>query len=290
MLPQNLGYFLKVCQAGSITKAADDLYLSRQALSESIKHLEAAVGVPLFVRSKGGVSLTAAGKAVRRYANRADRLWRQTLKQVEHGIRVGTDLTHTPESIIMRLRDYEARNPEVALDLIHYDDHRRLAADLLTGDPDLAVALNVPHARGVSRMVAFTARVHCLMGKDNPLAGRTRIDFHKDLAGQRVLVLSRDVAHALAPYEKAAGFKIKLIPSHTSGVKELLLREDSLLLIPAHSLPAMLTDAMVAPEGMSFPTDHNVYVAYLTANRPKVEALADYLREAFGGLRQELPG
>lgn len=47
---------------GSISKAADFLYISQPAVTKSIKKLESELGITLFNRTPKGVSLTENGK------------------------------------------------------------------------------------------------------------------------------------------------------------------------------------------------------------------------------------
>ncbi len=57
-----LDHFLRVVELGSINRAASDLHLSQPSLSRHIAALEHELGTPLFNRSKGGVTLTEAGR------------------------------------------------------------------------------------------------------------------------------------------------------------------------------------------------------------------------------------
>lgn len=59
-----LRYFVAVAEEGSLTRAAGRLYVSQPALTKQIKQLEALVGELLFVRSRAGMELTAAGHAL----------------------------------------------------------------------------------------------------------------------------------------------------------------------------------------------------------------------------------
>lgn len=65
---------LRVCREiallGSFTAAARSLGYSQPAISRQVAAMEAAAGVPLFVRSARGVSLSAAGHAVVGHAGR----------------------------------------------------------------------------------------------------------------------------------------------------------------------------------------------------------------------------
>ena len=56
--------FLAICRNKSISKAAEELYISQSSLSLRLKALEEALGTPLLLRGKGirGVTLTAAGQ------------------------------------------------------------------------------------------------------------------------------------------------------------------------------------------------------------------------------------
>ena len=57
----HLRTLLAVVEAGSLTAAAPQLFLSQSAVSEQIKRLEDCVGRPLLLRSKSGVLPTPAG-------------------------------------------------------------------------------------------------------------------------------------------------------------------------------------------------------------------------------------
>jgi DNA-binding transcriptional LysR family regulator len=54
--------FVAVAQQGHLTRAAEQLHLSQPAVTAQIKALEEEVGLPLFERSAGGISLSLAGQ------------------------------------------------------------------------------------------------------------------------------------------------------------------------------------------------------------------------------------
>ena len=57
-----LRYFLAVCEASSLTKAAAQLRIAQPALSRRVKALETEIGVDLLRRSARGATLTAEGR------------------------------------------------------------------------------------------------------------------------------------------------------------------------------------------------------------------------------------
>jgi DNA-binding transcriptional LysR family regulator len=69
--------FRAVAQHLSFRKAAEELYLTQPAVSLQIKALEEDLGVPLFDRTGSRVALTAAGKALQDFAERASTLLHQ---------------------------------------------------------------------------------------------------------------------------------------------------------------------------------------------------------------------
>jgi LysR family cyn operon transcriptional activator len=70
MTLQQLTYFLAAAEHGSFTAAADALRLARPSVSEQIAHLEAELGVALFVRTGRRLELTDAGRLLRPEAER----------------------------------------------------------------------------------------------------------------------------------------------------------------------------------------------------------------------------
>ena len=56
--------FYTVAKCGSLTKAAEELYISQPAVSRSIKQLELQLGVTLFTRTHHGMQLSAQGGKV----------------------------------------------------------------------------------------------------------------------------------------------------------------------------------------------------------------------------------
>ena len=60
----HLRYFKAVCEFHSVTKAADELFISRTAISRSINALEQELGIVLFTHTTTGLELTDDGKII----------------------------------------------------------------------------------------------------------------------------------------------------------------------------------------------------------------------------------
>ncbi|WP_322093022.1 LysR family transcriptional regulator [Paraburkholderia bannensis] len=60
--PYSLELFIAVVEEGSIARAATRHHIAASALSRRMADLESAIGMPLLIRSHGGVALTEAGR------------------------------------------------------------------------------------------------------------------------------------------------------------------------------------------------------------------------------------
>ena len=65
-----LEHFLAVVTEKSFSRAAEKVFRTQPAVSQSIKKLEAEVGTPLFARDAAELALTEAGKVLLDYAKR----------------------------------------------------------------------------------------------------------------------------------------------------------------------------------------------------------------------------
>lgn len=57
-----------LAEEGNMRRASERLFVSQPALSQRLQHIERDWGVPIFIRSKRGVSLTAAGEVIAGFA------------------------------------------------------------------------------------------------------------------------------------------------------------------------------------------------------------------------------
>ena len=82
---QLLKTFLEVAATGSFGAAAGRLFVTQSAVSLRVQRLEDQLGRPLFERTKGGVSLTPAGREFRGFATTILRNWEHAAAGVGAG-------------------------------------------------------------------------------------------------------------------------------------------------------------------------------------------------------------
>lgn len=83
MLNPKFGTLLTAAELGSFTRAAAALNFTQPAVSHQISQLEQQLGVTLFVRAKGKISLTPEGEIVVQYVRRMKALEQQLLDDLQ---------------------------------------------------------------------------------------------------------------------------------------------------------------------------------------------------------------
>ena len=83
MLLVHIEGFLEVARLGSVSRAAEALYVTQPTLTARLHALERVMGDQLFVRTRHGMRLTEAGRAFLPYAERAVRALRDGRQAIE---------------------------------------------------------------------------------------------------------------------------------------------------------------------------------------------------------------
>jgi len=112
--------FAAVAQNKSFRKAAEQLFVTQPAVSQSIKQLETQLGAQLFVRTPKGADLTESGEILYRYVESALSLLSGAenrlaeMRSLEHGtLNVGASDTLCQHFLLPYLQRYHERYPRV---------------------------------------------------------------------------------------------------------------------------------------------------------------------------------
>lgn len=185
---QQLRYFIEVASEGSISAAADLLYVSQPTMSAAMKDLEARIRRPLFTRSARGVVLTVDGVEFLGYA-------RQVVEQVSlleqryvgrQASRrlLGVSAQHysfAVEAFVRMVEGADADQYEFSLretrtwDII--EDVRTLRSELgilYRNDFNRQVLGKLMRDAGVVFTPLFVAQPHVFVARRNPLASQER--------------------------------------------------------------------------------------------------------------------
>lgn len=203
MYNPQLETFLRVADAGSFNKAAEELFITPPAVMKQITSLESNLGFPLFRRSHRGLTLTAEGKSLYRdtryiiqYCKDAVIRAKNAAEEGDRIIRIGTS-PMTPGQFLMDLwpRIHELC-PDIKFKLVPYENTPENAREILAhlGDNIDIVAGPFDQDFLVSRQCAALELsrepVRCAVSIYHPLAQREKL-IVQDLYGENFLLIRR---------------------------------------------------------------------------------------------------
>ena len=162
--------FHTVIEQGSFARAAQVLHLTPSAISHAVSSMEEACGFALFVRGKGGVSLTRSGEAlypVIRQVLNADEALSQTVDELK-GVQRGTVKIGAFNSVCMTwlpqiVTTYKGQYPGVEIE-IYQGTYADVINWIRTGVVDLGF-LSTKCTRELQVHPLYRDRLMCVVPK-----------------------------------------------------------------------------------------------------------------------------
>jgi DNA-binding transcriptional LysR family regulator len=178
---RQMRYVVEVARERGFSRAAVNLHVAQQAVSQQVKTVEEALGVQLFTRTNRGVDLTAAGEAfvqeARRALNAADRVGQraQAAARGEVGtLRLAYTLATVYETLPALVDALAAEHPELKLRPreVFAEDVERLLGDERV---DLALAPHVGHRTGLDQHPVRREPLVAAVAENHPLSAEQHI-------------------------------------------------------------------------------------------------------------------
>jgi DNA-binding transcriptional LysR family regulator len=161
---QALRCFVAIARQGSVSRAAASLHLSQPAVSLQLKGLEESVGLLLFNRAPGGLTLTEAGATLLPHAQNAlsslsgFKAAADSLKDVlRETLRVGTVLDPEFTRLGVFIKELTASSPRVEVFLRHGMTDEVLA-QIGRGELDVGFYIDATPERSLSSAQTFPER------------------------------------------------------------------------------------------------------------------------------------
>lgn len=134
--------FLIAAEQMSFTGAAEELFISRQAVSRQIRKLEKEIGTPLFQRGPGELRLTSSGEMCREFFLETQNRWQRLQRQLKQ-----PEVPHILISCVGGIDVWRLLNKSMQkvqktwsfeVDIV-YHRQESLAEELRTGNQDLYI-------------------------------------------------------------------------------------------------------------------------------------------------------
>ncbi len=200
---RELKYFLAVAKAESITKAAETLYVTQPNLSRQMKNLEAELGRQLFERGRRKITLTEAGKLLKKRAAEILELYGRTEQEIKSpdgtvagDVRVGGGETRAFRLVAEAAARLNKRHPEVTLH-IYSGDGEAIAERLDKGLIDFGIFIEPTDLAGYEHIrLPVTDMWGIFVRRDHPLARKQSVTA-ADLAGEPLIRSRHSLGNSL---------------------------------------------------------------------------------------------
>ena len=175
---QQLQYFVTTVHTGSITKAAEVLYISQPALSRTLRRLEEELGFSLFERRHAGIRLTPGGEVIYQVAE-------QILGTIEEMVRHGKQRAGLADDAISIACAFEEFDNQLIYQFQQrYSSIRTIfqvlppkeaKKQLLSGEADFAILPRTDLPDTLNWTPLLREEMLLSTSKRHPLHGRTEI-------------------------------------------------------------------------------------------------------------------
>ena len=196
--------FLEAAKAGNISRAAENLFISQQALSYQLNALEKELGFRVFIRRQKGVSLTGEGQLlfedwldamekIRISVDKARDMHKGRKKQIRIGME---DVGNCSEDIMNGIFAYREKYKDLDVE-VEMMSPRSMLVQLDSGNLDLGILYGSEFdMRNSLRCLPLHDRhvkICMFMAKNHPLAGKKDLTIG-DLSEETIGILSPDVS------------------------------------------------------------------------------------------------
>lgn len=203
MYNPQLDTFIRVAEAGSFNKAADEMYISTPAVIKQINLLEHSLDVKLFLRTHRGLALTEAGKSlygdakhIIQYSHEAVVRAKNAMQKDGNIIRIGTS-PMTPGQFLLELWPrIQERCPDIKFQLVPFENTPQNARDILRNlgqNIDIVAGpfdQNFLEDRRCAGLELLQAPIRCAVSIYHPLASKTLLTV-EDLHGEDFMLIRR---------------------------------------------------------------------------------------------------
>ncbi|MEI7849803.1 MAG: LysR family transcriptional regulator [Chloroflexota bacterium] len=235
--------FLTVCEAGTMTRAAEIVYMTQPSVSQVIAELEKEYGVRLFERLNHRLYLTAAGEHLRSYANHIVNLSEQVRKELadlsaQGSIRIGASLTIGAHLLPGIIHAYRQELPDV--EIYTQVDNTSVIEKLIMDDRiDLGLVEGPIYSPHIQEEMLCEDDLVIICGPGHPFWDEGVIEINK-LAGKSFIIRepgsgTRDIFERVMS-QAGANWKIIGIYNNTEAIKQAVRENLGLAVVPKISI------------------------------------------------------
>lgn len=204
MYNPQLETFLRVADAGSFNKAAEESFITPTAVIKQINLLEASLDVQLFERTHRGIVLTKAGKSLYQDAKYVIQYSKEAVIRAQNAMQENTDVIRigtspmTPVQFLMQLWPKIQENcPGMKFQIVPFENTPENARNILSNlgqNIDVVGGIfdeTMLRLRGCAGLELFYTPLCCAVSVYHPLAEKNILRM-EDLYGQNLMLMRRN--------------------------------------------------------------------------------------------------
>ena len=220
--------FKEVAEVGNITAAAQALYISQSAVSQSIKQLEHDLQTRLFARNSRGVTLTAEGQMLYEYVRSAMGLLEtgeeklsQTRELQMGKLIIGASDTVTSQFLLPYLDSFHKQHPAIHIQIVSGRSHKVLGL-LRSGKVDIAFASTPTDTSSLDIHPCFSTHAIFVAGAEYP-CDFDHVYSLEEIAAFPLILLERKASSRLFLERYFLQNGLRLNPEIELGARSLLV-------------------------------------------------------------------
>jgi DNA-binding transcriptional LysR family regulator len=179
----SLSLFALIVRSGSISKGAELAHLAIGAASKRIADLESTIGAELFERHSRGITLTAAGEALKLHAQRILNdvdLMTADMSDYAAGVvgvvRLWANTSAVTQFLPSEIAAFNASNPEIRIEL-EEQDSEQVALAVVDGAADFGIMADQMPTFGLQTMPYRHDHLVLVVPGGHPLTRRESVSF-----------------------------------------------------------------------------------------------------------------
>ncbi len=207
MYNSQLETFIRVADAGSFNKAAEQLLITPTAVSKQINLLEESLGLKLFSRTHRGLTLTKAGTSLYQDSKYIISYCKDSIVRAKNAaledsdvIRIGSSPTTPAQHLVALWPKIQKHCPELKLQIVPFENTPENAREILANmgqKIDIIAGIfddTMLNYRQCAGLELTREPFCCAVSIYHPLASKDKLTI-EDLYGENLMLMRRDWSH-----------------------------------------------------------------------------------------------
>ncbi|MBE1444791.1 LysR family transcriptional regulator [Paenibacillus sp. OAS669] len=291
--------FVTIYRTGSISKAAEKLYLPQPTVSHRIKQLERELGKPLLIRVNGTVRLSQEGHTFLPFALSALTALdqgREAIEQLEHGLTgtlsLGCNNSFAGTMLPPILESFLAMHPGIALKVRCYSTEEQIKM-LKSKHIQIGITRYTANDPSITFKLLYAHPAYAVISREHPYAERDELSLEEVLK-ERLILYEAESLHRKKIDMTFKDLNMLYDPHYETNNLQLIKFWIKSTMGVFLSCPLYMQPEIDSGEMVAIPIEHNpfpmnqIFLMYRDENLNSLDRLfMRHLEQYMGGYQSE---